>query len=277
MVSTFQRSIAETCDPKEKFAIIVHGWVENRNTEWVGDLVSNLTEVRGGCIMVMDYSSSTSYTNFLLTYNFQKLSNVLSRKLTQFKIDGFSPESGYMFGFSYGAQLVLSAARDFGGVQEIDGILFLYKLKFFLTFEYWIVCEPAGFLFDGLQEKSLGPSAAAENVQCIHSTATKDTIKTYCHQNWMMGNCGLSQPAAGVRPKGDHGLCPHFYNSAFKNDFLAMENNNNCTTDNAVADWPEGYRMGYNEKRKHLVQGDLFASTTKLYPYTRGNLTELFT
>lgn len=129
MVSTFQRSISETCNPKDKFAIIVHGWVENRNTEWIGDLVSNLTEFRGGCIMVMDYSSPTIYTNFLLSYNFQRLANVLSRKLTQFKIDGFSPENAYMFGFSYGAQLVLSAARDFGGVKEIDGIFLSFLLN----------------------------------------------------------------------------------------------------------------------------------------------------
>lgn len=38
--------------------------------------------------------------------------------------------------------------------------------------------------------------------------------------------------------------------------------------------WPEGFRMGYRESRKWQVQGELFALTTKEYPFT-SNATEM--
>ena len=47
----------------------------------------------------------------------------------------------------------------------------------------------------------------------------------------------------------DHGLCPHFYNSAFKNDFIA-KNQYNCDSTSPANNLPENFKMGYMETRR---------------------------
>lgn len=65
-----------------------------------------------------------------------------------------------------------------------------------------------------------------------------------------MGNCGRSQAAAGPRPKGSHGLCPYFYNSAFQHKFLAITPPKQCTQSKRCINetFPIDFRMGYLEE-----------------------------
>lgn len=93
------------------------------------------------------------------------------------------------------------------------------------------------------------PKRAAQNVQCIHTSWDKGMHTRNCHQNWSMGNCGNTQVAAGFYPKGSHGLCPYFYNSAFQNKFYAVPKPNHCNSQNEAKTYPFGYRMGYMENR----------------------------
>lgn len=111
------------------------------------------------------------------------------------------------------------------------------------------------------------PMFAAKNVQCIHTSTDKGTTKRNCHQDWIMGECGKDQPAASDPPFGNHGLCPHFYNSAFENDFCAVHKPKSCSSSRAVTTIPKKYKMGYMENRTSLVRGDLFALTSEKYPY----------
>lgn len=96
-------------------------------------------------------------------------------------------------------------------------------------------------------------SEAAENVQCIHTSNTYGTGKRNCTQNWNMGICGFAQVGASVYPKGSHGLCPYFYNTAFHHDFIAWNNIYGCFSPRAASDYPELFKMGYMEKRKKCV------------------------
>lgn len=93
-----------------------------------------------------------------------------------------------------------------------------------------------------------------------------------------MGQCGRFQDAATTKPKDNHGLCPHFYNSAFTHNFYATKNSYGCV-EGDKAEYPQNYKMGYNEDRKSSVRGVLFCPTTFSYPYTSNtrNLTEIQT
>jgi pimeloyl-ACP methyl ester carboxylesterase len=126
---SFDENICDRgCDPEGKFAIIVHGWLEELATEWVQDLISNLTVYRGGCIIFMDYSNYSINPNyFLLTPHFQNISDHLLRFMQQLDSEGFDFGNGYMFGFSFGAWLAIETAKTFGTKRfaEIDGNLLL--------------------------------------------------------------------------------------------------------------------------------------------------------
>lgn len=124
--ATLNESLSvQGCNPNGSFAIVVHGWLEGWRTEWVQDLVSNLTVYRGGCIIVMDYSNfSTNANYFALVPQFNDISDVLLRFLEKLDEEEFDFEAnGYMFGFSYGAHLAIHTARRFGAkrFKEIDG------------------------------------------------------------------------------------------------------------------------------------------------------------
>ena len=83
-----------------------------------------MTEFRGGCIMCMDYNRYSKGDYFVLVSKFEKIVAVLTDKLYALEAQGFNPDNGYMFGFSYGAHLALEAGRRFGyqRIGQIDGI-----------------------------------------------------------------------------------------------------------------------------------------------------------
>lgn len=70
-----------------------------------------------------EYSADSTVIGYLnLKKNFDSISAVLLKKLNQFDGDGFDPTNGFAFGFSFGAQLVINAGRDFGGkLSAVDG------------------------------------------------------------------------------------------------------------------------------------------------------------
>ncbi|XP_058454946.1 pancreatic lipase-related protein 2-like [Malaya genurostris] len=245
---------ANGCNPKEPFAVIVHGWREGTYTEWINDMKNNLTTYRRGCVMFMSYANDNrklDYFGELVPY-FKYLANELYTHLRRLESIGFDPATGYMFGFSFGAHLAIEAGRRLG----------LKKL------ERLDVCDPAGPGFDSDGEYSLlDPREAAKRVQCIHTSTKYGTSRRNCHTNWSMGNCGKDQPGAGKYPKGSHGLCPHFYNSAFEHDFYAVPKPDACSSVRYTGIWPRGYKMGYFSDTSSDVEGELFSPTTKYYPY----------
>lgn len=112
------------CDPSEKLAFLTHGFRESISSKWVTDLVLNLKTYRGGCIIFMDYSNHSTIPIYtLLVERFYQIMTVMMRKLRQLEAQGFDFGKMYMFGFSYGAQLVLRAGvlLGVGRVAEIDG------------------------------------------------------------------------------------------------------------------------------------------------------------
>lgn len=108
---------------------------------------------------------------------------------------------------------------------------------------------------------------AAQNVQCIHTSRDKGTRFSLCNQNWKMGNCGKSQAAASDPPYGSHGLCPYFYNLAFRHPFYAIKKPQTCRSRIPASNWPKKFQMGYLEERKESVQGELFALTSRDFPF----------
>ncbi|XP_050080654.1 uncharacterized protein LOC126568250 [Anopheles maculipalpis] len=243
------------CLPDEPFALIVHGWRENcYEVPWVLELRENLRHHRGGCVACMDYSSFSSGGYGGLVGVFRDIRDVLLHFLLELRYEGIQFERTYLFGFSFGAQLSLDVGNRIGG-QELEAI---------------DTCDMAGPGFDSDRAfKQMDFRSAAKNVQCIHTSIDKGTkFPNKCHQNWRMGQCGLRQAAAGPPPLGSHGLCPVFYNLAFKYQFLAQPKPPECLSLSEMATYPRNYRMGYMEPRKSEVRGELFAQTSDVYPYT---------
>uniref|UniRef100_A0A182QGP5 Lipase domain-containing protein n=1 Tax=Anopheles farauti TaxID=69004 RepID=A0A182QGP5_9DIPT len=243
------------CAADERFALIVHGWRENcYEVPWVLALRENLRLHRGGCIACMDYSSFSSGGYGGLVGVFRDIRDVLLHFLQQLRYEGVQYERTFLFGFSFGAQLALDVGGRIGG-QELEAI---------------DTCDMAGPGFDSDRAfKQTDFRNAAKNVQCIHTSIDKGTkFPNKCHQNWRMGQCGLRQAAAGPPPLGSHGLCPVFYNLAFKYQFLAQPKPMECLSLGETATYPRNYRMGYMETRKSDVRGELFAQTSDVFPYT---------
>lgn len=119
------------------------------------------------------------------------------------------------------------------------------------------MCDIAGPGFD-YRPQQPEHALAAKNVQCIHTSFDKGTRHSSCDQNWKMGNCGMTQPAASSPPKGSHGLCPYFYNSAFEHNFYAIPKPRECQSRRIAQAWPPNFKMGYMERRKRLVDFYLF-------------------
>lgn len=92
--------------------------------------------------------------------------------------------------------------------------------------------------------------AAAQNVQCIHTSRDKGTRFYNCHQDWRLGNCGLTQVASNSPPLGSHGLCPYMYVNAFDHEFYAVIKPDDCVSKRMANYWPPKFKMGYMEKRK---------------------------
>lgn len=112
------------CNATEKYAVVVHGWLESIASEWAPVLIENLQRYRGGCIIFMDYSNHSIVQDyFVLVNKFNQLSQVLVEKLYQLESQGFDPDNLFMYGFSFGAQLVINAGNLYGDsrIAEIDG------------------------------------------------------------------------------------------------------------------------------------------------------------
>uniref|UniRef100_A0A904A6K7 Lipase domain-containing protein n=1 Tax=Anopheles quadriannulatus TaxID=34691 RepID=A0A904A6K7_ANOQN len=243
------------CAADERFALIVHGWRENcYEVPWVLALRDNLHQHRGGCVACMDYSAFSSGGYGGLVGAFRDIRDVLMHFLQQLRYEGVQFGRTFVFGFSFGAQLALDVGSRIGG-QELEAI---------------DTCDMAGPGFDSDRAfKVMDFRNAAKNVQCVHTSIDKGTkFPNKCHQNWRMGQCGLRQAAAGPPPLGSHGLCPVFYNLAFKYQFLAQPKPLECVSLGEVATYPRNYRMGYMETRKSEVRGELFAQTSDVFPYT---------
>uniref|UniRef100_T1GNU6 Lipase domain-containing protein n=1 Tax=Megaselia scalaris TaxID=36166 RepID=T1GNU6_MEGSC len=177
-----------------KFAIIVHGWRQTCEEKYILKLTRNLENFRGGCIICMNYGVAAATKYFGLVRNVDILVEMLLEKLQELEYLGFKPANGYMYGFSYGARLVVWAGILFGHqrIGEID------------------VCDMAGPLFDKFPVSNT--RSAAKNVQCIHTSSKEGTWGRDCHQNWNMGMCGKYQLAEENNPEntGSHGLCNSF-------------------------------------------------------------------
>lgn len=96
------------------------------------DLIGNLTIIRGGCVIFIDYSyySNNPFYNIFLTH-FAKISALVTRKLQALEAEGLNPDNWYMFGHSAGARLVIDAAGNFGyqKVFQLDGKSSLLSFK----------------------------------------------------------------------------------------------------------------------------------------------------
>lgn len=71
----------------------------------------------------MDYSYFASEENyFRLVRHFDSIAEVLQAKLKDLQAVGYDPENMYLFGFSYGGQLVVEAGKRFGPlrIKQID-------------------------------------------------------------------------------------------------------------------------------------------------------------
>lgn len=124
-----------------------------------------------------------------------------------------------------------------------------------------VACDPAGPLFDySSVHARRGPaSRAAKNVQCIHTTTFLGTSARDCTQDWIMGNCGVSQPIATesfefffIEPNS-HNACPTLYLSAFENDFPAVKNICCNDRERAANPIPNNYNMGYRQPNKGYI------------------------
>lgn len=78
------------------------------------ELVGNLTSVRGGCVIFMDYSYYSSFSYVNLRLQFKSIAEVLLNKLKQLESEGFDGNNGYGFGFSFGSRLMAEACANFG-------------------------------------------------------------------------------------------------------------------------------------------------------------------
>lgn len=119
----------------------------------------------------------------------------------------------------------------------------------------------AGIGFDWINPRN--PQNAAKNVQCIHTSYFIGTERRECHQDWIMGKCGMCQPATndiialfcetigGCEDEKlfSHNICPYFYNIAFSHDFIA-DNYYNCTSARLAQDLPTNFKMGFMERRR---------------------------
>lgn len=184
--------------------------------------------------MCMEYKRYSRQPYMTLFSMFDSISEVLTGKLRQLERQGFSPDRGFIFGFSYGGRLAVEAGHRIGPKRlgQID------------------ICDIAGPMFD-FRKAFVDHRRAAQNVQCIYTSRDKGSRHTTaCSQNWKMGNCGWSQVAAQSPPMGSHGLCPYFYLSAFTNDFVAVKKPQECGARSMARNWPQGFKMGYMEQRK---------------------------
>lgn len=142
----------------------------------------------------------------------------------------------------------------------------LLNEKFLLLFLFISACDLAGPLFVA-DDITKDFKKAAKNVQCIHTSTEFGTKARKCSQDWLMGICGIYQPAAKPWMKEkSHALCNEFYINSFDFDFIAYDKYN-CPNADDVNGLPYQYKMGYMEDRKLNVTGVIPCPTTLNFPF----------
>ncbi|XP_017150025.1 uncharacterized protein LOC108160499 isoform X1 [Drosophila miranda] len=239
------------CSPSDKFAIVLHGWIQSCADDWSLALIDRLSYYRGGCVICIDYSIIASTSYMRLYTNFENITGAIVSVILTLIKNGFDTKRGYMFGFSFGGQLASAVGRSLGPqhmIQSID------------------TCDMAGPGFDPI---AVDHSKAGKHVQCFHSSRDKGTFVYSCHRNIMLGSCGLAQPSvASQLHLGSHGLCVDIYINAFDYPFYALNSTpSECIALQKVAKIPADYTVGYEENFDNRVTGKIFVPTSLHYPY----------
>lgn len=216
------------CRRDGNISLIVHGWLESSDTAWVNDMTREFLDFRGNCVVFMDYGFFTRRPYVNLRTNFMQISDVLRRKIV--RIGNY--ENMVLFGFSFGARLVMNVGIDINEQQHrlIDKVY---------------ACDPPG---PGFMFYDRDVTKAAKFVQCINTSSDKGTTTYNCHQNWRLGECGNRQVGAGPFPMGSHGLCPYMFLKSFQHDFVASSIHR-CKSSRHAKDLPSNYIMGVRETR----------------------------
>lgn len=153
------------CVPYYNYTIIVHGYGEKfEERPWIKEMVQKFLGLRFNCIFFMDYSNFSSGGYFDLTPHFDGISAVLTKKILTIG----NAENTVLFGFSFGARLVIDA-----------GIKVAAKVGSMIDRIY--ACDPAGPGFGWYNKKSQN---AAKFVECINTSDDKGTGRYDCHRNW---------------------------------------------------------------------------------------------
>ncbi|XP_016974040.1 uncharacterized protein LOC108040888 [Drosophila rhopaloa] len=239
------------CSASEKFAIVLHGWIQSCTDEWATSLIERLSYYRGGCVICIDYSVVASSSYMRLYTNFNTLTGAITSIILALIKQGFDPKRGYLFGFSFGGQLASAVGRNLYPHHVIESI---------------DTCDMAGPGFDPI---AVDHSKAGKHVQCFHSSQDKGTFVYSCHRNIMLGSCGLKQPSvASQLHLGSHGLCVDIYINTFDYPFYALNSTPpECFTWHEAAKIPDGYTVGYEENFDGQVTGQIFVPTSLHYPY----------
>lgn len=203
------------------------------------------------------YYSKQNY--FLLSFNFNSITAVLTKKLIQLGQLGYNPLNIFLFGFSFGAHVVFEAAFRFGSekIGRVD------------------CCDPAGPLFPHKSDSVKHAFYSAIFVQCMHTSDDKGTKLRFCKTDVNLGECGRKQPGATIAPYFSHGLCPIMYNNAFNVDFNLVPKakvdeyfNVNCTPEKNRPDVTTlpNCTMGFRFNTQFPL-GEYYALTGKYSPY----------
>lgn len=99
-------------------------------------LFAELKENRGDCVVCMDYDQHAAESFRRLVRNFEPIVQILTLQLLHFEYMGFDMNNGFMFGFSFGGQLVTEAGRRIGfeRLSDIDSIIFHFSFYYFYNF-----------------------------------------------------------------------------------------------------------------------------------------------
>lgn len=186
-----------------------------------------------------------------LVAQFNSFVSVLVRKLRQLEELQFSPDNGFLFGFSLGAVICFEAGFQFGPqrLNRVDA------------------CDPMGPYFDYTTPPVQHANQSAKHVTCLHTSNDFGSGWRTCPIDVNLGNCGNIQ-AAATRPGMSHQLCPVFYVYAFQYDFKMVPKPAGCNNQRwlpNLADLPPlvmGYRMN-----TYIPPGEYFALTGPTPPY----------
>lgn len=112
---------------KGNFAFVTHGMADSKGF-WILKLVDKLKQYRGGCVITVNwekYSGSffQPWVQIFIYSNWQKVAEVLSRRLFHLEREGVSPDKILLYGHSFGARISIHSGFLFGfnRIGQIDG------------------------------------------------------------------------------------------------------------------------------------------------------------